>query len=53
VSLIRMFKLITCLSDPKSWLEFKIKFQFRSFQVLGSVDRLAQLAIFDILLEPN
>jgi hypothetical protein len=24
VSLIRMIVLITCLRDPKSWLEFKI-----------------------------
>jgi hypothetical protein len=45
--------VIICLRDPKSLLEFKIRIQIRSFQVLYSVDRLAQSKIFKNLLESN
>jgi hypothetical protein len=45
--------LITYLRDSKSLLEFKIRIQIRGFQVLQSVDQLAQLKIFVNLLESN
>jgi hypothetical protein len=45
--------LIICLRDRKSLLEFKIRIQIRSFQVLCSVYRLAESAIIENLLESN
>jgi hypothetical protein len=39
---IHKVMVITYLRDPKSLLEFKIKIQIRSFQVLYSVDWFAQ-----------
>jgi hypothetical protein len=51
--LIHKVIVITCLRDPKSLLEFKIKFQIQSFQVLYSVDWLSQSAIVENLIESN
>jgi hypothetical protein len=48
--LIRKVTVITCLRDPKSLMEFKIRIQIQSFQVLYSVDLLAQSAIIEDLL---
>jgi hypothetical protein len=44
--------LITCLRHS-SLLEFNIRTQIQSFQVLYNVDRLAQSAIFANLLQSN
>jgi hypothetical protein len=45
--------VITCLRELTSSFEFKIKVQISSFQVLYSVDQLAQLANFGNLLDSN
>jgi hypothetical protein len=45
--------LITCLRDPKISMDFKIGFEFEVYNLLYSVDELAQSAIFENLLESN
>jgi hypothetical protein len=44
---------VTCLRDPTSSFEFKIKVQISIFQILYSVDRLAESTNFKNLLESN
>jgi hypothetical protein len=51
--LIRKVMVITCLWNPKSLEEFKIKNLNLKFQVLYNVDQLGQLVIFENLLESN
>jgi hypothetical protein len=51
--LIRKVMVIACLKDHKSLLEFKIRIQIQSFQVLYSVDRLTQSVNFKNLLKSS